>query len=118
MTNKRFKDFGSGGDASKEPLSFSIHGETFECYPSVQGKVLLNMVAKTGSDDQGVSVAEVLDEFFNICLLPESLERFNALLSDPEKIVTVETIGEITAWLIEEYSARPTQLPGLSSNGE
>lgn len=114
MTDRRFKDFGSSDDSSKEPLSFSLHGETFNCYPSVQGKVLLNMVAKTSGDDQGIAVAKILDEFFSVCLLPESLQRFNALLEDPERIVSVETIGEITGWLIEEYSARPTRQPEAS----
>ena len=118
MTDRRFKDFGSNNDATTEPLSFSLHGETFNCRPTLQGKVLLNMVAKTGGDDQGVAVASILDEFFSVCLLPESLTRFNALLEDPEKIVSVETIGDITGWLMEEYSARPTRQPEVSSNGQ
>jgi len=118
MTDRRFKDFGSGGDVNKEPLSFSLHGEVFECHPNIQGKVLLNMVAKTGEEDQGVAIAQVLDEFFSMCLLPESFERFNQLLNHPEKIVTVEALGEITAWLIEEYSARPTRPSESSVNGQ
>jgi len=117
MTDRRFRDFGAASDANTEPLSFSLHGETFECHPSVQGKVLLKIVAKTANDEQGFAVAQVLEEFFSICLLPESLERFNNLLEDPERIVSVETIGEITGWLIEEYSARPTRQPEVSSNG-
>jgi hypothetical protein len=118
MTNRRFKDFGVGQEVSKDPLSFSLHGETFECHPNVQGRVLLSMVSKTTGDDQGVAIAQVLEEFFAYCLLPESFERFNALLDHPDKIVTVETLGDITAWLMEEYSARPTQQPGLSSSGQ
>lgn len=118
MADRRFRDFGTGGEIDKSPLSFSLHGETFECYPSVQGRVLLNMVAKSSNDDQGVAVAQILEDFFAVCLLPESFERFNALLDDPEKIVTVDTLGEITAWLVEEYSARPTQQPGLSPSGQ
>jgi hypothetical protein len=116
--NRRFKNFGSGEDVVKDPLSFSLHGEDFECHPSIQGRVLLGIVAKTSSDDQGAAIAEVIEEFFAVCLLPESFKRFNALLDDPEKIVSVETLGDITAWLVEEYSARPTQPPGLSSSGQ
>jgi hypothetical protein len=37
----------------------------------------------------------------------ESFTRFNELLESEDKIVPVETIGEITAWLVEQYSDRP-----------
>lgn len=116
MTN-RFKDFGSGGEVSKAPLSFKLHGEEFECRPNLQGKTLLDIIANAGDDD-GVGAAKSITEFFNVALLPESAERFNKLLTDPDKIVTVDTLGEITAWLVEEYSSRPTQRPEPSSSGQ
>lgn len=117
MTN-RFKDFGSGGDINKTPLSFKLHGEEFHCRPVVQGKALLNIVAGTADDKDGLGVAKVINDFFKLCLIDESYTRFEALLSNPDKIVTVETLGEITAWLVEEYSSRPTQQPEPSSTGQ
>lgn len=116
MTN-RFKDFGSGGEVDKTPLSFKLHGEEFNCRPSIQGKVLLNIVANSGGDD-GVGVANAITSFFSACLEPESFDRFETLLANPDKIVTVETLGEITAWLVEEYSSRPTKQPEVSSSGQ
>lgn len=115
--SKRFKDFGKGGQVDKRPLSFSLYGEEFHCHPTIQGHALLSIVANSNLED-GASVARGMDKFFNTCLISESLERFNALLSDPEKIVSVETLGEITAWLMEEYSNRPTQQPDPSSSGQ
>lgn len=115
MTN-RFKDFGSGGEVSKAPLSFKLHDEEFECRPNIQGKTLLDIVANATED--GVGAAKTITAFFDVCLLPESSERFNALLSNPDKIVTVETLGDITAWLVEEYSSRPTQQPEPSVSGQ
>jgi len=44
-------------------------------------------------------------------MAPKEYERFNTLLDDPGKIVSVETLGEIIGWLIEEYSNRPNQQP-------
>jgi hypothetical protein len=41
----------------------------------------------------------------------ESYARFDALLEDEKKIVSVETLGEIIGWLIEEYSDRPNPQP-------
>lgn len=115
MTN-RFKDFG-GTVVEQTPLSFKIHDEEFHCRTAIQGKTLLNIVANSNESD-GAAVAKTINDFFETTLMPESLERFNTLLSDPEKIVTVETLGEITAWLVEQYSLRPMQQPEPSSSGQ
>jgi len=108
MTN-RFKDFGAGSDLPTEPLSFKLYGETFEGHSNLQGKVLLNLASSTADEDNAAAAAKTMDDFFAAALKPESYARFEALLEDPDKIVTVETLGEITAWLVEEYSSRPTQ---------
>ena len=115
MTN-RFKDFGSGGDVNTSPLSFKLHGEEFECRTNLQGKALLDIIAN--ASDDGAGAAKSINDFFAVALLPESLEKFNALLTDPDKIVTVEALGDITAWLVEEYSSRPTQRPERSQSGQ
>lgn len=113
----RFKDFGSGGDVPKEPVVFKLYNEEFSCRPALQGKTLLDMVANSNSDDGG-EMARIVEMFFEQALTPESYERFEALLKDPDRIVTVETLGEISAWLVEQYTARPTQEPEGSSTGQ
>lgn len=108
----RFKDFGAGKEdnASKEPISFKLHGEDFECLPRLQGKTLLEFVELANSDNAGDS-AKVTRTFFSKVMNDETYTRFNALLEDKEKIVTVETLSEIIGWLIEEYGNRPNQQP-------
>ena len=60
----KFKDFGAGGtDPNAEPIKFTIHGEEFVCLPEIQGKVLLELIADSGSDD-AVRNAEVSNKFF------------------------------------------------------
>jgi hypothetical protein len=113
----RFKDFGAGEATSTEALSFALYGETFECRPALQGKFLLDLVASSNSDDPGSSAA-VVNSFFSQVLVPESYERFQALATDPDRIVSVETLGEITGWLVGEYSSRPTTAQENSSSGE
>ena len=113
----RFKDFGDGGVVVTEPLSFKLHGEEFHCRPAIQGKVLLDMVATASSGDQGAATAVIMD-FFNATLTEESMNRFNTLLDTPDKIVTVEVLGEITGWLVEQYSGRPQQGPEQSQSGQ
>jgi hypothetical protein len=105
----RFKDFGNGGDSgTKEPISFKLWGEDFHCVPVIQGKLLLEIVSDSTSDDPAKS-ALVMDKFFTAVLKPESKKKFDELLSDQEKITTLETLSEIVGWLMEEYSDRPKE---------
>jgi hypothetical protein len=109
MSN-RFKDFGTGGEISAEPITFKLHGEDFTAIPTIQGKVLMDLVTKSQSEDS-IEAMGTISSFFNSVLVDESLERFNSLLEDKERIVTMETLGEIVGWLIQEYSGRPNQQP-------
>ena len=106
----RFKDFGGSVDTTAEPVKFKLFNEEFTCVKQLQGKVLLDLVSESGSEDPSKTAA-VMTQFFKTVLLDESYERFDTLLNDKEKIVPVETLAEITSWLIEEYSDRPTERP-------
>ena len=108
MTADRFKDFGSGSDVNTQPLSFKLYGEDFQCKTALQGKVLLDMVADSGSESNGMATA-LIDKFFAKVLLPESFERFLKLVEDPSKI---------TSWLVEQYSSRPISGPEDSQSGQ
>ncbi len=110
----KHKDFGAGtASGEKEDIKFTLHGEDFACRPELQGKVLLDLVAKSSGEDVAAA-AKVIDEFFENVLLEESFTRFSALLKHPDKIVNVETLGQISSWLVEAYSARPNQGPEVS----
>ena len=105
----RFKDFGGSANGAKaEPIAFKLWDEEFHCLPEIQGKVLLDMVADSSSEDVSKSSA-IATKFFDTVLTDESKVRFDALLINKEKIVTVETLGEIVGWLVEQYSNRPTE---------
>ena len=107
----RFKDFGTGSAvADAEPISFKLHGEEFYCRPQMQGKLLLNLVANTNSEDP-VEAAKTINKFFDYVLVTDSKKPFNDLLEDPDRLVSVDTLSEIVSWLIEEYTARPNQQP-------
>ncbi len=108
----RFKDFGSsvGVDLDAEPVNYKLYDEEFTCVSQVQGKVLLELVAESSSED-AVRSSTVIDKFFKYVLEAESYTRFDALVHDKHKIVSVETLAEITGWLVEEYTNRPEQQP-------
>jgi hypothetical protein len=110
----RFKDFGAGkNEGNVAPLSFKLHGEEFHCVPQVQGRTLLSLVSLANVDD-AVKSAEAVNKFFEVVLLDESLARFNSIAESKDKIITVETLADIVAWLMEEYSGRPEAQPEVS----
>jgi hypothetical protein len=111
--SSRYKDFGAGQEIAKDPIVFALHGEEFTCLPVIQGKVLMDLVTRSQSKDP-VEAMAVVEDFFDKILVEESLERFNKLLQDKDRIVTMETIADVIAWLVEEYSARPNQQPEVS----
>ena len=107
----RFKDFGAGAPVNTTPIVFRLHGEEFRCVPTVQGAVLMNMVSKADMENPSAAAAVVMD-FFKQVLVDESWARFDALAHDKERIVSMETLGEIIGWLTEEYSGeRPEKQP-------
>jgi hypothetical protein len=106
----KFKDFGSPATNENETVSFKLFDEEFFCVPALPGKVLLNLVGKSNSDIPAEQ-ASIVTDFFDSALVEESLERFNALIVDKDRVVTTETLGEITGWLIEQYSSRPEEQP-------
>ena len=110
----KFRDFGSGKNTGeKEPVTFKIHGEDFSCREELQGKTLLDLVAQSSAEDPA-QAAKTISNFFENVLVAESYERFNKLITSPDKIVTVETLAEISGWLVEVYAGRPEEAPKVS----
>lgn len=105
--NERHRSFTPKAKEEREPLSFDLYDETFNCRPELQGAVVLEFLSAADSD--GGEAAKQILGFYKHALEPESHERFIALIEDPERIVDLETLTEIVAWLIEEYTSRPTQ---------
>lgn len=115
--SKRFKDFGSNFEVPTEPITFKVYDQEFSCIPSLPGRTLLKLVSQSGTDDAS-AMANTIEDFFATCLMEKDKDRFFELLDNPEKVVPVETLAEIVAWLVEEYSGRPTQGPEDSPNGQ
>lgn len=107
----KFKDFGSGNITSeKETISFKLYDQEFFCLPELQGKVLLGFVASSGEADPAVQ-AKTIEDFFGYVLTEDSLVDFNSLTTSKDKIVSVETLSEIIAWVVEQYTDRPEEQP-------
>lgn len=109
----RFKDFGKGKTDIEqlEPLSFKLYDEEFLCLPAVQAQFLIDLVSSVDGDEDGGDSLRYITTFFGSVLLDESNERFQALLRDKNRIVTMESLTEIVSWLMSEYTGRPNQQP-------
>ncbi len=114
---KRHNSFEVVNIDDAEPLDFDLGGETFVCYPEVQGKTILDVMkaaAEGDEDTRGVMMAVSVLDFFKKVMPPEEYERFEKLMEDPKRIVRMEVLSEIMSWLIEEYTDRPTQPSSVS----
>jgi len=114
----RFKDFGNPSEGLvREKISFKLYNEEFECVSALPGATLLKFASVSSSED-GAESATAINYFFEKALLPESYERFQVICEDPDRLITVETLGNVIEFVIEAMSDRPTQGSELSSNGE
>lgn len=114
----KFKDFGSGNpSAEKETITFKLYDQEFSCLPELQGKVLLGFVASS-MDEDPASQAKAIEAFFEYVLTAESLAEFDELTTSKDRIVSVETLSEIIAWIVEQYTDRPEEQPEDSQAGQ
>ena len=113
----RTKDFGASKTIEDfDPLNFTLNGETFNCVRAIQGQTMLEFVADADSDDGGKAAA-ALYGFFQKALVPDDYVKFDAMVKSENYIIDLGMIGDIAAWLVEEYTARPTSEPESSSVG-
>ncbi len=114
----KFKDFGAPSVEDAEPVDFKLYGETFSCRPRIPGKVMLEFAKRTSDEENAGENAGVLLDFFKTVLFDDSYVRFDAIISDPDKAVSLDSLMEIVSWLMETYAERPTQRSEHSSTGE
>jgi len=117
MATTRHKDFGAPLKVSDfEPVTFVLCEQEFACHPAVQGAVLLRFIADADSKDGG-RAAEAMRWFFTQVMSEEEVERFYALIDGDEYVIDMQQLAEITSWLVEVYSSRPTEPSKPSRNG-
>lgn len=93
--------------------------ERFHCVPDIPPAAWDDLSSSVGTDRRGRQVYNHVSllRFFNQVLVDEDVERFNDLMSDKDKAVEIEVLGEIMEWLTEAASGVPTQRRPASTNG-
>lgn len=112
-------------DAQTEEVTFALAGQSFACYPEPPLGVRLDLIRAEQRIDtlpeRGRNAERIIawDDFVRGALLPESRHRWVALLREPAFLTeNADLIADIYVWLVEVYSARPTQSPNGSSVGQ
>lgn len=98
-------DLSGGPPLSKQPWT-----ETFTCVTVAPAGVLDDFVSVATVDARGNRVwnAPSLLRFLKGVLVDEDVVRLDQLVHDKERIVPLDTLGEVVLWLSQELLGRPT----------
>lgn len=110
--NARHRSFSSSEETTEEgkPLenvTFDLAGENFTAKPEVQGIVLMDFLEE--SDGGGVSSIVAFKTFLKESMEEEEYARLNTHLRTAKENVGIEKIAKVVAYLVEEYTNRPTK---------
>lgn len=106
------KEFGTG---KKKGHTFTLAGEKFRTYP---GMSVTFVVADTaGGADEELPPLQATIAFIRSLIVKEDRERFDHLIASPDVYIDVQDLLDLSNWLVEVISGRPTKSPGSSGNG-
>lgn len=103
----------------KEPITFEIGGyrgngevwkETFTSLPEAPPGVLDDLATSSLVDDKGnrrYNTPSLL-AFFEGVMIDEDVVRFREIMHDKDRVVSIETLGDVMTYLAEELTDRPT----------
>ena len=98
-------------------LDFGLGDEVFHAKPRLSGITLINFVrgvqkaqeASADDDSAGSAILELLIGILEDALGDEEYKRFVDFTSNGEVYVSMETIMEISQYLVGEYTQTPTE---------
>lgn len=86
------------------------------CVGMLPGSRFLDFMSKI-SDDSPAEMAKAIYELLQAAINPDQWLEFRAFIDNPDNGVSMEMLSEITGYLGELYSNRPTQPSRLSAAG-
>lgn len=110
VAKTRHRSFSSSEEAPKDSLeavSFDLAGETFEAKPELQGIVLMDFLE--ASDGGGVTSIVAFKTFLKDTMEEAEFARLNTHLRTATENIDIEKIAKVVAYLVEEYTSRPTK---------
>lgn len=107
------KSFDTATRADGEEVYVTIDGERFDATPIAPANAILKVGALAASDKPQDKV-EAVTTFLDSVLLPDSRQRFADRMGDPERPISIDTCGQVVAYLMEVYTGRPPGEPSPS----
>lgn len=105
VAKKRHRSFSPKVEG--DPITFDLYDQTFTARPEIPGATILDF-ASAGQD--GTTNVSAITDFFKSALLADDFVRFDALIHNPDTLVTMQTLTDIIEFLVEEYSGgRPLE---------
>lgn len=118
---RKSKSFGSGVPVGVPYMELNVNDASFKVRGAMSGIRLLHVITALegdmGDDMNGSAMTETLLKFLGDAFLIEDRERGLDYLENSDPPVELTTIIDIIRWLVEEYTANPTQPPESSPNG-
>jgi len=117
LTKRQHRQFGTRKAKKQEEseVGFTLGETDYTCKPEIQGAVILNFISAADSGTAGA--AGQIMPFFEECLPAGELEKFRTQIKSEDEIIELETLSDIVAYLIEEYTTRPTMASSSSDAG-
>lgn len=118
---REMRTFDAGGPAEGvEPIPFEVVGvrrsngeqwsEAFTAVAEAPGGVIFDVGSAERVNGEGKTYLALgpLRDFFGQVLVETDRARFDAMIHDVDRVVRIDTLGEIFAWLVEGYAEVPT----------
>lgn len=111
-----------------QPIELEINEEVFHFHSSISGLTLLEFVETFDQMDLGddsesidglklVSNAKVFTDIMFKSVVLEDQDKLHTYIRDPKNNVGIEALFDIATFLLESYTARPTESSSSSSDG-
>lgn len=84
---------------------------TFHCRPTISTEFILKFATSMDNEskESGIKAISLIQELFEMAIVPEEYGDFLLLLEDPDIGIDINMYTEIASWLAEQYTAgRPT----------
>lgn len=93
--------------------------EDFDCVDELPVGVVGEVQnTSTGADGRTIFRAGPTTRFIRHAVVDDQKPRFDALVEDPDRLVRLELLVDVMAYLFEEYAGRPTGPASTSPGGQ
>lgn len=97
-----------------QPVTVKIDGRKVKFRPPSSGQLAVFLAGASDNVDSIDTMSMGINFFFALLADKEDVRYFKVRLLDRDDHGTLDTIGEVVNYLVEEWTARPTSQPSAS----